>query len=65
MSLDSRKILGPNGFNVEFYKFFWYDIQNELCDVIQYFFERAHMPTSWGLTYIALIPKKILPQDCF
>ena len=62
-SLTSGKSLGPDGFNVDFYKFFWHDIQDDLSKAINHFFEIAHMPNSWGLTYIALIPKKENPKS--
>ena len=46
MSLSSGKSPGPDGFNVDFYKFFWNDIQDNLFEAVNHFFESAHMPNS-------------------
>ena len=63
MSLASGKSPGPYGFNVDFYKFVWRDIQDNLFKAINHFFDIAHMLNSYGLTYIALIPKKDNPEN--
>lgn len=57
-SLAPGKSPGPDSFNIEFYLFFWVDIQDDIFNAINYFFDNARMPNSWGLTSIALIPKK-------
>lgn len=62
MSLENGKSLGPDGFNVEFFKFYWQDLEDDLFNAVTYFFEHGSMPTSWGHTYIALIPKKDNPK---
>lgn len=36
-SLEDGKILGPNGFNVEFFKIFWEDIGDSLFLAIKHF----------------------------
>ena len=61
MSIPSGKRPGPNGFNVEFYKFFWFEIHEKLFVDVNYFFKTTYLPNSWGLTYIVLIPKKNKP----
>lgn len=40
-----------------FTNFFWNDIRDALFKAINLFLENAHMPATWGHTYIALIPK--------
>lgn len=57
-SLADGKSPGPDGFNVEFFKFFWDDIGDALFDVVRYFFSTAIMPRSLGNTYVTLIRKK-------
>lgn len=49
--IGSRKSSGPDGFNVEFYMFYW----NLIGD---HFFYTAKIHVSCGRTYVALIPKK-------
>ena len=57
MSLPSGKSPDLNDFNVEFYKFFWQNSQNDLFETVNNFFITAHLSKTWGLTYVALIPK--------
>ena len=45
-SLPHGKSPGPDGFNVEFYKFFWDDIGDQLVSAIKYFLDSASMPKS-------------------
>lgn len=48
---------------MEFYKFFWDDLGNQLFFAINHFFSvKAVMPKAWGRTYIILIPKKEHPN---
>lgn len=61
ISLVPGKSPGPDSFNVEFFKFFWNDIQEDLFKAINYFFEHVSMPNSGGLTFNALIRKKENP----
>lgn len=61
-SLPTGKSPGPDGLNVEFFRFYWNDIGTILFTAIQYFFENTVMPNAWGRTYITLIPKKPNPK---
>ncbi|XP_039116586.1 uncharacterized protein LOC120252479 [Dioscorea cayenensis subsp. rotundata] len=63
LSLPTGKSPGPDGFNVEFYRFYWTEIGDLIFAAIRYFFEHSVMPNSWGRTYVALIPKKSNPQS--
>lgn len=49
--------------NVEFYKFFWDDLGEQLFSVINHFFLNAVMPKAWGKIYVTLIPKKEHPKS--
>lgn len=55
--LPPGKAPGPNGFNAEFYRYFWTDIGDHLFKAFRFFFTNSAMPTSWGMTFVALIPK--------
>ncbi|XP_039125466.1 uncharacterized protein LOC120261592 [Dioscorea cayenensis subsp. rotundata] len=59
--LPLGKSPGPDGFNAEFYRFFWADIEDSLFEAVNHFFTNSTMPNSWGKSYIALIPKKDSP----
>lgn len=61
-SLPFDKSPGPDGFNVEFYRFFWDDIGDHHFDVIRHFFSNSVLPSSWNKTFITLIPKKPNPN---
>lgn len=51
-SLEEGKSPGPDGFNVEFFKFFWEDIGDPLFLAIKHFFTNVSMPNSWGKTFV-------------
>lgn len=53
---------GPDGTNVEFFKFLWDDIENSLFIFIQQFFSTTCMHTAWGKTFVSLIPKTVHPK---
>lgn len=46
-SLPSGKSPGPDGFNAEFYQFFWNDIGDPLFEAVKYFFNNSVMPKAW------------------
>lgn len=58
MDLPSGKSPSLDGFNAEFYRFFGPKIENSFFSTIQFFFSNSTMPSSWGKTFVALIPKK-------
>lgn len=62
ISLPSGKSPGPDGLNVEFYRFFWDVVGDHLFDDVSYFFNTSSLPASWGRTYVTLIPKKPNPK---
>lgn len=54
--------LGPNGLNVEFYKFFREDLGDHLFFLLLNISSiNAVMPKAWGRTSIILIHKKRVP----
>lgn len=60
--LPSGKAPGPNGFNAEFYHYFWSNIGEHFFNAIRYFFSNSVLPASWSKTFIALIPKVNNPR---
>lgn len=60
-SMPQGKSPRPDGFNVEFYLFYWNLIGDHLFNAISYFFDTAKMPHSWGKYFVALIPKSENP----
>lgn len=60
--LPLSKSPGSDGFNTEFFHFFWSNIGGHLFSTVSYFFSNSVMPLSWGKTYVVLIPKKDNPR---
>ncbi|XP_039130894.1 uncharacterized protein LOC120267295 [Dioscorea cayenensis subsp. rotundata] len=63
LDLPTGKSPGPDGFCTEFYHSFWPIIGDHLFLAVRCFFERAIIPSSWGKTFITLIPKKDHPHS--
>lgn len=61
LDLPSGKSPRPQGLNAEFYHFFWNKISDQLTIAVHYFFSNSVMPSTWGKTFITLIPKKDNP----
>lgn len=61
-SMAKGKSPRPNGLNVEFYLFYWGIIKKPLFRAIFHFFLTATLPSSWGKTFIFLIPKSNKPK---
>ncbi|XP_077228456.1 uncharacterized protein LOC143861414 [Tasmannia lanceolata] len=55
---DGDKSPGPDGFNGQFFKSFWYLIGDEVCSAILDFFKKGKLLKSVNSTFICLIPKK-------
>ncbi|XP_039136968.1 uncharacterized protein LOC120274488 [Dioscorea cayenensis subsp. rotundata] len=62
LDLPTGKSPGPDGFNVEFYRFYWEDLGDSLVSAIHYFFDNSHLPASWGRTFVTLVPKVANPS---
>lgn len=45
-SLSSGKSPGPDGFNFEFYSFFWNDIDDSLFEAVNHFFNNSVIPNA-------------------
>ncbi|KAG6424338.1 hypothetical protein SASPL_114755 [Salvia splendens] len=54
---DTNKAPGYDGFNFKFVKKMWQDIGNEVCDLIDGFFDSGIFPKEINQTWVALIPK--------
>lgn len=63
IDLPTGKFPGPDDFNAEFYRNLWPIIGDQSYMAIRFFFENYFMPTSWGKTFITLIPKKDKPKS--
>lgn len=61
-SLADGKTPGSDGFNAEFYTFFWDNLGDDLFHAIRHFMFTACTPKSWGKTFVTLIPKKEHPR---
>lgn len=61
-SIVKGKSLGPNGLNVEFYLFYWDIIKDPLFRAISHFLNTSQLPSSWGKTFLVLIPKSNNPK---
>lgn len=61
-SLLKGKSPGPDGFNAEFFRFYWNEIGDSVVSAVRYFFNNNVMPCSWGRTHIALFPKSANPR---
>lgn len=62
-SMPSGKSPGTEGLNSEFYLFYWNIVGDHLFKAISFFFNSGQLPSSWGKTYVALIPKKPNPTS--
>lgn len=56
------KNLGPDGWNVEFYLYYWKLVGDHLFKAISHFFTSSKFPKSWGRIYVTLIPKFYAPR---
>ncbi|GJV85461.1 hypothetical protein Tco_1525359 [Tanacetum coccineum] len=54
-----NKSSGPDGFTFGFYCHFWKLIENDVVDVVKYFFQHCFIPKDCNSSFIALIPKTI------
>nr|GEW42979.1 RNA-directed DNA polymerase, eukaryota [Tanacetum cinerariifolium] len=51
------KAPGPDGLTFGFYRYFWYLIDNDVYNVVNYFFMHGEIPKGCNSSFIALIPK--------
>lgn len=56
-SLPEGKSPGLDGYNVEFFKYYWSTVGGILTAVVQRFFATGHLLKEWNQTLIILIPK--------
>ncbi|GJS39529.1 RNA-directed DNA polymerase, eukaryota [Tanacetum coccineum] len=54
---ETDKSPGPDGFTFGFYRRFWKIIENDVYDVVKYFFTYGNIPKGCNSSFIALIPK--------
>lgn len=59
MSLLAGKSLGPDGCNVEFYKFFWDDLGYQLFRAMKYFFDKE-VSTLFAYLGVLISNKKVV-----
>ena len=56
--MANKKTPGSDGFSAEFYKFFWNDISEIVCDSINYAFSIGKLSIDQSCGLITFIPKK-------
>ncbi|XP_077237123.1 uncharacterized protein LOC143878767 [Tasmannia lanceolata] len=56
-SSDGNKAPGPDDFNGDFFKAFWYLVKDDITEAILSFFSKGKMLPQLNCTFIALIPK--------
>ena len=56
--MSNKKTPGSDGFSAEFYKFFWKDIAEIVCDSINYAYSIGELSIDQSRGLITLIPKK-------
>ncbi|XP_071695307.1 uncharacterized protein [Rutidosis leptorrhynchoides] len=57
----STKTLGPDGFNMRFFKKYWKVIRIELIETIKWFWEKYEFSRRCNASLVTLIPKKFDP----
>lgn len=62
ISLPSGKSPGPDGLNVEFYRFFWDVVGDHLFDVVSHFFKTGSLPASWAGPMLLLFLRSLIPN---
>ena len=62
-NMKNNKTPGPDGFTVEFFKFFWQDIGKYLLRSINYSFEIGELSITQKQGIITLLPKGNKPRD--
>ncbi|GKA07971.1 RNA-directed DNA polymerase, eukaryota, partial [Tanacetum coccineum] len=53
----SNKSPGPDGYSFDFFKKYWDLIGSDLCEAVEYFFDKGSFPKGCNSSFIALIPK--------
>ena len=56
-AMPGGKSPGPDGLNADFYMFYWSTVGDHLFQEVSHFFNTCKLPSSWGRTFVALIPK--------
>ena len=55
--MPNGKVLGPNGFTIEFYKACWEIVKIEVCEVVEDSRHSSSILKSLNSTFLAFIPK--------
>jgi len=56
--MQSGKTLGPNGFNVDFFKAYWNTVKQDILEVVEDSRRNKKVLKALNASFIALIPKK-------
>ena len=56
--MEGDKALGPNGFSLAFYQYYWKVVERDVLAVFEEFYQHSKFEKSFNATFIALISMK-------
>ncbi|KAK2445049.1 hypothetical protein QL285_016023 [Trifolium repens] len=62
-SCDGNKSLGPDGFNLNFFKSCWAIVKQDIMNFLTEFHNNAFLPKAYTASFLTLVPKKDHPQE--
>ncbi|GKV19346.1 hypothetical protein SLEP1_g29624 [Rubroshorea leprosula] len=62
-SCDGSKAPGPDGYNLNFLKFFWNSIKDDFVEFFCEFHQRCKLVKGLNSSFLTLIPKKLNPRE--
>ncbi|MCH88921.1 transposon TX1 putative protein, partial [Trifolium medium] len=62
-SCDGNKSLGPDGFNLNFFKSCWNVLEKDIVDFMNEFHTNSKLPKAITSSFLTLVPKKDMPRS--